>query len=567
MGRGLRRGGGLRRALLGCVTVLALIAGGAASAAGPAAAAAVPSSPGSFPGYQATLARYAAQPVDWWQCDPSFECADITLPRDWHHPENGDIQTDITRVRATGTHRRGILLTNPGGPGDFGYWVPAYLASVEPDLNAVYDIIGMDPRGTWDTTLDCVDPAIFQPAFAVDNRDLRPPAITQTLGIVRQYGHTCTKDPLTRYVNTDQTARDLDLVRALLGEKKMSYVGYSAGTYLGAWFATLFPDRVDRMVFDGNVDYTRPWHDTFGKQPQAFQRVFDRVFVPWLAANNSTYHLGATGAAVKHTYESRRAALVAHPVTLPDGTALTANQVDSGLSGGLLDTAFYPSIGSALAALEHLGTASPDELDLIASWFPPLEWSANANVNEATVCNDTPTPAFTQIFVQGIQDTLHYPLAAGGGWANACNFWSLAPNGSPVTGRGLPNLLMLQDDGDPATPISGAAAAHAATPGSVMVTVKHQDDHTIYGEGDPCVEQIANTWLIGGRLPAHDTTCAGIPLPSVSTGGIAARVGTLATTASQSMYTWMRTHGVFTPSAPGHSDRHDRFVGGLQRPR
>jgi pimeloyl-ACP methyl ester carboxylesterase len=503
--------------------------------------------PGVFPGYAKTLAKYAAQPVDWAECyddgsNPLYECADITVPMDWHHPELGSIGIDITRARATGPHRRGILLTNPGGPGALGYWVPEYFQAVEPDLNAVYDIIAMDPRGTWVTTLDCAAPDALDPANTVDLQDLRPKTVSLVVKTVSDYAKQCGQYPLTKYITTDQTARDLDLVRALLGASKASYVGYSAGTWLGTWYATLFPSRVDRFVIDGNVDTVVSWDVGGLSQPGAFQHSFEAGLIPWLAANDATYHLGATPRAVKRTYDRRRAALGVHPLTLPDGSPLTSEFYDTGISGALYATSLYPEIAEAMAAVEHWATATPDEQDLAASWFTPLfATDPESNVFAATICQDTKNFTVAQQFATGIPLQLKYPLVGQGWYANFCAFWKVPPTGSPVTGKGLPPMLMLQNDQDPATPLSGALHAHAANPTSRLVLVKHQIDHTIYGSGDECVETIANAYLISGVFPNRDRTCPGLPLPEVAADASALRAQSAAP-AAMSPDAWRRRH-------------------------
>ncbi len=541
----MKHGAGRVLATIGIAVALSVATlTGTAGATAPKPA---PADPGVFPGYAKTLAKYAAQPVDWAPCyddgsNPLLDCAVIDVPMDWHHPELGSIGIDITRARATGTHRRGILLTNPGGPGEWGYWLPEYFQQAEPDVNAVYDIIGMDPRGTWITTLDCAAPDALDAANTVDLQDLRPKTVSLVVKTVSDYAKQCGAYPLTKYITTDQTARDLDLIRALLGANKTSYVGYSAGTWLGTWYATLFPSRVDRFVIDANVDTSVSWDVGGLQQPGAFQHSWEAALIPWLAANDATYHLGATPAAVKRTYNKRRAALNAHPLTLPDGSPLRAEYYDTGISGALYDTGAYPEIGEAMAAVEHWATATPDEQDLAASWFTPLfATDANSNVFASVICQDTKTFTVAQQFAYGIPLQLKYPLVGQGWYANFCAFWKVPPTGSPITGKHLPPILMLQNDQDPATPLSGALAAHRSNPTSRMVLVKDQPDHTIYGEGDECVETITNAYLIAGVFPNRDRTCAGLPLPEVESDANALRAQS-ATSSGMSPDAWRRLH-------------------------
>src|SRR5262249_31043043 len=149
----------------------------------------------------------------------------------------------------------------------------------------------------------------------------------------KEFGQQCSADPMTPYENFSQQVRDLDLVRAVLGEKKISYLGFSAGTLLGTWYAAVFPQRVDRFVLDGNVDWTGVLQASFDRQPKSFQNAFDAFLEPWIARYSNVYHLGENVSAVNASYERRRAALAAHPLKLSDGSTLTG----AGYDGGIFD--------------------------------------------------------------------------------------------------------------------------------------------------------------------------------------------------------------------------------------
>jgi pimeloyl-ACP methyl ester carboxylesterase len=478
-------------------------------------------------GYQEALAQYAGQELVWQECLPGegfpfFECAFVIAPLDWSHPGGGDIQLAVSRVRATDhTHRRGILLSNPGGPGGSGLLLPLLGYLFEPDLAAVYDGIGMDVRGAGTSTrLDCVDQQILTASFGPDPRDRSPQNLEALADIDRAFADACSSDPLTPYITTDQTARDLDLVRAIFGEDKVSYVGYSAGTWLGAAYASLFPDRVDRFVLDSNVEFTSDWEDIFHNQPQAFQRRFDLDFLPWIAQYDELYHYGATATEANATYEARRAALASHALDLGDQTLLTPALYDAGIVYGLYHASNFPGMATALAAIEHWQVAGEDERVAARALFRrPLSFTI-WSVYTAVTCNDTAwSTDFDRYVKESEQLGRKYPLV---GWAwedsTACPFWNLPFGRSPIEPKVIPPLLMINSERDPATPIEGARRAHTKTPGSVLLTVVDYGDHSIYGfAGNSCVDRIANAWLIDGVLPKHDLTCPGAPLPTPST--------------------------------------------------
>ena len=504
------------RIVAGVAVVITSVLPGASPAASGPAGDVTSADPGDTPAYRAALAQYAAQTVDWQPCYddgsfPEFECADLAAPLDWGDPSRGDIDLFITRVKATGA-RHGIMLSNPGGPGQAGYWVPLYIEEAEPEVAAHFDVIGMDPRGTYaSTTIECGGTDNLTKLDALDGLDRSPKNTARFLARANAEAADCASDPMTPYVNTDQTARDLDLVRATLGEAKTSYLGYSAGTWLGAWYATLFPSRTDRFLLDGNWDFTQPVYQSFRAQPAAFQRRFEKDFVPWAAKYDALYHLGRTPKAVLRTYRARRDALARHPITLTDGTVLTGALYDYGIVGPLYTASMFPDLGAAMSTIERYGWADQDAREQVASVFGYPEADQSEHTFWATVCNDTSTPK-AQLLSDWVAFT-KYPLTGASWLNNPCPFWRFPAIGSPVTGMGIPPLLMLQNDGDPATPYAMGQNAHRHTPGSVLVTVRNEGDHTIYGAGDACVEAIANRWLVEGKLPRGDVSCAGLPLP------------------------------------------------------
>ena len=273
----------------------------------------------------------------------------------------------------------------------------------------------------------------------------------------------------------------------------------------------LFPSRTDRFLLDSSWDFTQPVYQSFRTQPAAFQRRFEEDFVPWAAKYDALYHLGRTPNAVLQTYQERRDALTKKPITLSDGTVLTGALYDYGIVGPLYSASAFPDLGAAMATIERYGRADSGARDQVASVFGYAGADQSEHTFWSTVCNDT-SVSNAQLLSDWTAFT-KYPLTGATWLDNPCPFWRFPAIGSPVTGKGIPPVLMLQNDGDPATPYAMGLNAHSRTPGSVLVTVKHEGDHTIYGSGDACVESIANRWLVDGKLPRSDQSCAGLPLP------------------------------------------------------
>ena len=526
-----------RIARIMAVPVMALAGAGLAVGSSAQAATTPAAAPGAAdaaldtPGVPAALSR---QQLAWQECIPDagfpqFECAGVEVPKDWSKPTGERITIAVSRVKAAdATARRGVLLSNPGGPGGSGLILSLYFSLVEPDLAAAYDLIGIDPRGVGSSSpaLACADPAILNALYGLDGRDTSAANQKRYLDLNKQYAAACSADALTRHIRTDQVVRDYDLVRSVLREAKVSYVGYSAGTWLGSWYAAVFPKRVDRFVLDGNLDFTAPSSESFNRQPAGFQKSFESYLLPWIASYDEVYDLGTTKAAVKKVYEARRAVLAKTPLTLADGSALNAAGYDSGIAGSLYWTGLYDGLATALSTVEHYDTATDEAKAQVLDVFG----SGGAEGNDvfwAVVCQDDKSPSYNQV----LEDTRRFRRTAplvGASWnANPCPFWPGRPKGSPVEGDELPKLLMINNDADPATPLGNALAARRNTPNARLVTVTAQPDHTIYGNGDACVEGLANGWLINGVMPRRDTRCAGLPLPvpEALAGGAAAAAG------------------------------------------
>ncbi len=498
---------------------LTTVAGLITTLSGPASAA-VTTAPASVSVTTTIPASLTGQRLSWSECYPDagypeLQCTSVTVPQDWAKPEGPAITVAVSRIRATDpARRRGVLFTNPGGPGGSGLTLPLFIEFSEPDVSAAYDVIGLDPRGVGSSTeLNCGGPGVLDTLYNLDGRDTSPANQARFKQLDMTYAHQCSSDPLTRYINTGQTVRDFDLVRALLREKKISYLGFSFGTWLGAWYASVFPGRVDRFVLDGNIEFTaKSAYSSFRRQPAGFQNSFEHFLQPWIARYNSLYGLGTTPSAVNRTYEKRRAALAAHPLTLTDGSTLTAAGYDAGISGGLYWTGYYDQLSSAMSILEHYSTATADEKQVVTDWFSAGPPGNGDDVFWSVVCQDTRGPGYPEL----VNDTnifrQKYPLTGASWNANPCPFFNLPIVGSPIQGAKLPPLLMLNNTDDPATPLANALAARAKTPRASLVKVR-QPDHTIYGRGDECADGYVNTYLLKGVLPAGTTSCPGVPLP------------------------------------------------------
>ncbi|MFC5723470.1 alpha/beta hydrolase [Streptomyces gamaensis] len=514
---GPRRATTLAASALATAAVVATLLPTGAAVADDRAPAAVPPVP----------ARYAAQELRWQPCegDPSLQCADMTVPLDWHHPDSGrDITVVVSRKAAADpSRRRGVLMTAAGGPGASGLLRIAGLVKDEPEVGAVYDVVSFDQRGVGKSTpVDCQTAQESQAYWAGDFRDRSPAAVGRVVDNARALAGNCRdrQGELVRHLTTDQAARDMDLYRALLGEQKITYYGASYATMLGAYYATEFPERLERAVLDSNIAFADDWQTWEEGQPRSFQRRFEEDFLPWLAQHDDVYHYGRTPAEAKATWERRRAALREHPLDLGGGKVLDPNHFDFGASNAIYSAKEgFPGLAQALAAVEHWDSATAAEKGLVAKVYGGYLSSAFLSDFLSVTCNDTPWNRDADHWKrQSGRLAARYPLVGARvlAFGAACAAWpqSSAPQ-IKVTGKGLPPVLMLNSLHDPATYYEGAVRAHRALRGSRLVTVTG-GDHGVYRRGSACVERVVNDYLLEGKVPERDLTCAGAPLPGAT---------------------------------------------------
>ncbi|WP_328314402.1 alpha/beta hydrolase [Streptomyces sp. NBC_00442] len=467
--------------------------------------------------------RYRLQHLDWQPCfSGTLECATMAVPRDWYHPGAGpSLGIKVSRHRAADpAERRGVLMMAAGGPGSSGLKRPATLTGLSPKLAAAYDVVSFDQRGVGaSTNVVCSDQATVDMFFSSgDLRDRSPRAIGAVFDRARAFVADCERQSggLLPYITSDQAVHDMDLYRALLGVDRISYYGPSYATVLGAYYATEFPRRVERVVLDSTVDFTQGWQAYMTGQPASFQRRYERDFLPWLAKNDAAYHQGRTPAEAEASYERLRAALRDHPLDL-EGVRVTPNHLDATATNYLYSArGGFPALASLMGLLEHPDSASAQAKKDAAGELAPVMSAGYFADFFAVTCGDGPWKRDGRYWVdRSAEATRVNPLVGAREltFAAICANWPRpkAPH-IEVTGKGLPPVLMLNATHDPATYYEGALRVHRSFAGSRLVTVD-DGDHGQFQHGDACADGYVEDYLLTGSLPAKDTTCAGVPLP------------------------------------------------------
>ncbi|MFF3623857.1 alpha/beta fold hydrolase [Streptomyces sp. NPDC002467] len=501
-----------------------------AAAAARAGAAAHPAGGAAHP------AGGARAPLEFGAC-PAVEglpggvrCAGLRVPLDYARPDGPQIVLTVSRVPATGeggARRQGALVNNPGGPGASGMAFP--LAAGLPEwrrVAAAYDFVGYAPRGVGRSApLSCRDPAARTGPTQV-------PAVPsaaykrQRVAEARAYAEGCAQraGAALPYYTTLTNARDLDVLRAALGEPRLTFMGGSYGTYLGAVYATLHPDRVRRMVFDSAVDPDPAgiWYRSQLGQATGFERRW-HDFRSWVARHHSTYRLGATPAAVQASYERVREALARTPAGGGVGTGE--------LQAAYLRAAYYddvwPDRAAALAAFLR-----GDPTELVRQAAPDPERAAEAEnataVYTAVLCNDAPWPGEWAVWDR--DGTALARTAPFETWANTflnlpCAHWPVRERQRPVpVGEGraakLPRTLIVAAERDGATPYRGALELQRRLGGeAALVTEKGSGSHGVVGGRNDCVDRHVERYLLtGDTSPAENggarVTCAPHPEPA-----------------------------------------------------
>jgi pimeloyl-ACP methyl ester carboxylesterase len=477
-------------------------------------------------GVRIAAARAAAKGVNWTACPADWElpspvgCGRVTVPVDYAKPDGPTVELAVDRARATGDADayQGALLYNPGGPGGSGMHFPLRSTSgaeVWQNTAEAYDFVGFDPRGVGRSApISCMGPQEFAeapkpapvPDDEADKRAHRK--------LAREYARGCAErsDGLLAHMNTPNTARDLDVIRAALGQKKLNYLGVSYGTYLGAVYAELFPGHVRRMIFDSVVNPSREkiWYQANLDQNVAFQMRWSD-WTAWVAKHDAVYGIGDTAERVQSRYTELRAAAKREPIGGVVGPAELL---------GFFQSATYSDRAWAPVAAVWSAYVKGDEQALVDAAGPDMSDTAgnvsaeNGNaVYTAVECNDARWPSSWQRWDRD-STRLHrdHPfLTWSNTWMNLpCADWPLEQR-EPVEvrpGRKLPPSLILQAERDAATPYEGAVELHERLKGSRLVTERDAGSHGVAGLTNPCVNERLNAYLLRGELDGRDVTCA-----------------------------------------------------------
>lgn len=463
------------------------------------------------------LLPYYAQTLEWQDCGGTgFDCATVTAPRDWTDPSAGDLELAVVRHRATSGQPLGSLLTNPGGPGASGVSIVrdslSFVAG-EP-LTRDFDVIGFDPRGVGDSTaVRCYEgPELDAYLYDIAPGERGSDEWTEALGARNTaFAQACedNSDGILPYITTENAARDMDLLRGVLGDEKLNYLGYSYGTFLGATYAKLFPERVGRMVLDGAVDPSVPSSEVGVSQAIGFEASLRTFMADCLQNAGCPF-----GGSVDDALDDLSALLArtdARPLTAADGRRMGADSLMTAIIAALYSPDSWPFLRSALAgAADGQADVAFQLADLYNGRVNGVYQDNSTEAFRAYNCMDYPDD-MTEADEAALQQRLEQDAPVSAPYwltPDVCEAWPYPPSGTrgAITAEGTPPIVVVGSTGDPATPYAWAESLAAQLDQGVLVT-RVGEGHLGYNRGNACVDAAIEAFLIDDTVPENGLRC------------------------------------------------------------
>ncbi|WP_282847346.1 alpha/beta hydrolase [Microbacterium oxydans] len=461
------------------------------------------------------LLPFYSQELTWTECGVGFDCTDVTAPLDWEDPGKGEITLSVVRHRAEGTPV-GSLLTNPGGPGASG--VDLVLNSLDfavgADLIENFDVIGFDPRGVGDSTaVSCYDaPQMDDYLYGIPSA-ARGTAEweAELLDSHKKFAEACDANSggILPYITTVNAARDMDLIRAVLGDKQLNYLGYSYGTFLGATYAKLYPEKAGRLVLDGAIDPAVPGLEVGATQALGFESALRAYMQDCLDSGECPFNgsvdeamadLGALLASVDST-----------PLKSGDGRMLGADSLMTAIIAALYS---QDSWGYLTQALDEALQGDPTSALFLADFYNGREngtYTDNSteafrayNCMDYPVEDDPAAEAATNAKIAEGAPTIA-PYWAG---PDSCSVWPYPPTGTrgEIKAEGAGPILVIGTTNDPATPYEWSESLANQLEEGVLIT-RVGEGHTGYNKGNACVDDAVEAFLLDDVVPEDGLRC------------------------------------------------------------
>ena len=467
-------------------------------------------------------------PVQWAPCrtaDPSgqsvvpagAQCGMLSVPVDYAKPDGDVARIAMIRFKATGA-KIGSLVINPGGPGESGVEAAASLVATLPGaVRERFDLVGFDPRGVGSST-----PALWCNSDADNDRmradpqvDYSPAGVAHIEKQTKEFVARCVAkngDEFLANVGTASVVKDLDAIRVALGDEKLTYLGYSYGTRIGAMYAEEYPHNVRAMILDGAVDPDADPVEADIRQAAAFQQAFNDYAAD--CATAPTCPLGTDPDKAVDVYHSLVDPLVDKPAKTRDPRGLSYGDAIVGTILPLYSPNLWRHLTDGLTELTHgTGDTMLTLADLYMGRDAQGHYDNSTDVRVAVNCVDEPPVTDRATVVnedrrlREVAPFMSYGKFTGDAPLGACAFWPVPPTSKPhrISVSGLPPILVVSTTNDPATPYQ-AGVDLASQLGGTLVTFDGTQ-HTVVFQGNACIDDIAARYLVDVVVPPQGTRC------------------------------------------------------------
>lgn len=472
------------------------------------------------------LRKYYEQKISWQPCASlsedqkdthDYECAKVKVPLDYKNPNGESIDIALRTVNP-GHGKLGSLFINPGGPGGSGQeFLSSIFRLVDSKVQENFDIVGFDPRGVGESApIQCLNDKEKDEVRAFSSDAKGAQAITVIKQQAKEYAQKCQakNGERLKFMDSESSSRDLDILRAAVGDEKLSYLGYSYGTFLGTLYAKNFPDNVGRMVLDGVLAVSYNYDQVIDAQAKGFEESLTH-WVQWCVKNSKNCPFTSVKGGIAKIKELNKQALQRPFPTNDSARPLTSALYEAALVNCMYSENLYPVLAQAMTALIKQDNGAP--LLSIADVFADREADGHYKNNsyDAFMAINSMDYPLVGTSVEWDKETKRleetYPIL-GEQMSNGQYAMEEWPYPATTQRKALPALqgvapiLIIGNTHDPATPFKMAQTLHKQLPNSRLISWDSWN-HTAYGRGSSCVDELVNKYFLSGKLPTKNLEC------------------------------------------------------------
>ncbi|MFT4185887.1 MAG: alpha/beta hydrolase [Micrococcaceae bacterium] len=470
-------------------------------------------------GAPAKTKSFYNQKLNWQSCENGMYCATMQAPVDWNNPKGDKVSIALIKTQATG-QKQGSIVMNPGGPGSSGYdWVKdSAMSTISSKVTQSYDIVGFDPRGINKSDgIKCLDDKQHD-TFRTNTANMDSDSgLAKLRTEYKSIADSCKKNsgPVLGHMDTASVARDMDLIRALIGEQKLNYLGFSYGTLLGATYANLYPEHVGHVVLDGAVDPALSYSEVTKIQASGFEQALKEYAQSCIKQKPCPLDPDGDGdaKAIVSSIQKMLNDNLSKPMKTSDGRTATSSILAQGIMVPLYNNLLWPTLSQAIS---EAMAGKPDRLvqfsDASAERGNDGKYTGNSDFSFMAVnCLDYSIPSDTKSIradeaaLEKVSPTFGRYMAGGGVICENWPYKTIRKIG-PISTTSKSPLLVIGTSGDPATPFASAQNLTKELGNARLLKWKGQG-HTAYGRSNDCVRDTVDNYFLSGNLPENNKTC------------------------------------------------------------